>query len=271
MGMQADPLTVKNENDRLLQTWLTACSGMVEKYIDRSIEKKAYIDYFTLSPAYKLYWVAANPIATLTDVYFDTTGLWEGDETEISDCFTNEDLSAVCLPRTWDLGVQAVKGLRTRYIGGLAAHAVNSAYVIASAGQTGTWAAGSYVCDMLSGAVGIVISYTPATRVLVVENYYGRFTIGNTLTQTTFENEDPVTASGVFESISIASLADVASDIVMACEMQVRYMWKHTTDFEVTGTAKDGLTVKQGHLSTPHLPLLAEVREVLNPYKRMLM
>jgi len=269
MGAQSEPLAIKNENDRLLKSWMITCSNMVEKYIDRSILKTTYTEYFTVAPTTRIYWLKAIPIVTLTDVYTDPTGEWEGDESEVTDCFMNEYASAVCMPFGYNLLTAGPNSLRIRYTGGLAAHAVDATYIISATGYTGTFTVDSFVFGSSSGAVGIVKSYTALTRALVVENYYGQFTVGETLSQTMGESAGAETASGVIESVSIPSLCDVAPDIIMACEMQVRYMWKHTSDFEVIGTDKDGLTSRDSRLNVPHLPLLPEVREILNPYKRM--
>jgi len=269
MGMQSAPLSVSNDNDRLLKTWIASCSMMIEKYLDRSVEKTSYTEYFSLIPNKQFFVVKAYPVSTLTSVYIDSSALWTGDESEIEDCFTNDYANAVYFPYGFTVPGSGAKAVRVIYTGGLAAHPTNSTYTIAAAGQTGAWAVNSYVIGAVSGAVGVVVSYTAGTRALVVENYYGTFKVGEALTQTTAESSGSSTATGTLEAVSIESLADVAPDLLSACEMQVRYMWKHTTDFEITGTDKDGLTTRDNRLVASHLPLLPEVREILNPYRRV--
>lgn len=272
MGQQSDPLTADLKNDRLLKQWMVTVSRSIERYLDRDLEIGNKTEYYTLSSRRKQFWIKAPPIVMPSthvwdgDVYVDLEGLFTGRESIIPNCFPDEYLSSIRFPYAYWMEWTGVKSIRIRYNGGLAAHAVNSVYTL-SASQTGAWAAGSYVSGSLSGAVGVVVSYAAGTLALTVENYYGAFVAGDVLTQTTVEATGTTTATGTIATISSQCLAEVAPEIVSACEMQIRYMWKHTTDFENIGSVKDGTTTRDPLSINHEWPLLDEVRDLLGPYR----
>lgn len=270
MGMQSPPLTTSNDNDRLLKMWIVTVSRMIERYLDRELEIGAYTEYFTLSSRRKQFWTKATPIITLTDVYVDLEGLFTGRESIIPLCFVDEYQTSVRFPYAYWMEWTGVKSIRVRYTGGLAYHAVNSVFTMAAA-PTGAWAAGKYVAGASSGACGVVVGYDAGTLALTVENYYGAFTAGETLNQTDAENSGSATASAAIAAIARQSLAEVAPEIVSAAEAQIRYMWKHTSDFENVGSVKDGTTTREALTITHEWPLLAEVRDLLGPYRSMRM
>ena len=247
-------------------------ADMIEKYLDRDLEIGDKTEYYTLSSRRKQFWVKAPPIITLTDVYVDLEGLYTGRESIIPYCFPDEFLSSVRFPYAYWMEWTGVKSIRVRYNGGLASHAVNNSFTIPT-GYTGTWAVGSYVSGGTSGAVGIVTAVVAPSpsfdATLTVETYYGVFTAGETLTQTTAEGTGTATASGRLLTINDTSLVNAAPEIVMACDSQIRYMWKHTTDFENVGSQKDGTTTRAPILANHEWPLTPEVREMLNPYRRV--
>jgi len=272
MGMQSAPMTTSNDNDRLLKQWLVTVSRAIEKYLDRDLEIGAKIEYYTLSSRRKQFWINAPPIIMPStnvwdgDVYVDLEGLFTGRESIIPYCFPDEYFSSVRFPYAYWMEWTGVKSIRVRYNGGLAAHAVNSVYTLAAT-QTGTWAAGSYVAGSLSGAVGVVVSYAAATLALTVENYYGAFVVGDVLNQTTAEATGSATATGTISALFSRCLVEVAPEIVSACEAQVRYMWKHTSDFENVGSVKDGTTTRAPLLTIHEWPFIPEVRDLLQPYR----
>jgi hypothetical protein len=266
MGPQAAPLTTSADNDRLLMMWLTAVSNMVQKFLDRELHIEDRVEYFTLSSRRKQFWVNAPPIITLTDVYVDLEGLYVGRESIIPNCFADEFNKAVRFPYAYWMEWTGVKSIRIRYNGGLAYHAVNSVYVMDS---VASWVAGKYVRGTTSGAVGLVVSWVSGTKTLTVENYYGTFEVGETLSQYDAESGGSSSVSGALSSVTSRSLAETAPEIVMATDCQVRYMWKHTTDFENTGTPKDGGTIRQSASMSREWPLTEEVRTMLTPHIRM--
>lgn len=272
MGMQSAPLTTSTDNDRLLKMWLVTVSRMIEKYLDRDLEIGDKVEYYTLSSRRKQFWIKAPPVISLRDVFVDLEGLYVGRESDIPNCFPDEFLNSIRFPYAYWMEWTGTKAIRVRYRGGLASHAVNEAFTI-TAGYTGTFTAGQFVGGSSSGACGIVKSFDAGTRLLSIENYYGIFELGETLTQTHQEASGSVTASGVIEALSTLSLVTVAPEIVTATEAQVRYMWKHTTDFENIGSMKDGTTQRATQrapvMANHEWPLTPEVREMLNPYRRV--
>lgn len=264
-GAQSDPVSDTLSNNRLLASWLSSVSQMVENYLNRDIHIQAYTEYFDVLYGKIEYFLPAIPVITLTDVYHDNTGLWTGGESECSNPYIGKDNRSIVLRYT--LPWMCKKGLRVRYTGGLAYHAVNSEFILTTG--SGTFTVGNYVKGSTSGAIGVVVSYTLATKTLVVENYYGVFQAGETIN--TYTDEEGLTsavATDVIASISKQSLAEAYPAIVTATELQLRYMWRHTTDFENAGTNKDGTTLRRGS-ETGALPLQPEAINLLGEYRRL--
>lgn len=264
VGISEDPFTDTPKNNRLLSMWLMAVSGQIEKYLDRELYIQARTEYFDMASGKTKFWIKAPPITTLTSVYEDPDGLWAGDESEIDDVFSDSDAKAAIIP--YPLEWEGIKGIRVIYTGGLAYHAVNSVWTVSA---SKSFVAGRYIIGGTSNAVGWVVSYSGTT--LTVENYYGIFQAGETITQHAQENgSDATSETDTITSIDRTSLAEGYPDIVQACEMQIGYMRRHTTDIENRGTNKDGKTTR---VLSPRIaqryPLLDEVRDMLNPYRNI--
>jgi hypothetical protein len=262
MGGQSDPLSSTLINDRLLSLWLVTASSQIEKYLDREIEIKSRVEFFDIIPGKKRFYISSFPILSLA-VSEDMSGVWDGsNESTIDDCFSSG--ASVNLPFSFDYS--GIKALRITYTGGLAYHAVNSEFIL-STSQTGTWAAGGYVYGSSSGAIGITVGYTSATKVLVVESYYGVFCAGEAISQYVLETRaGSASATGTIASISKASLSESHPAIVMSCDILARYFWKHTTDFENTASSKDGTSIRKYSQPTVPWPLTEEVRGLLSSY-----
>lgn len=275
IGMQAAPLSTKPDNDRLLSMWLTSVSDMIEKYLDRSIGITTHTEYFSLSPEKRAYTIKGGPATAITSVEYDPSSLWEGDETEIDDCFIDETGNSIVLP--YALGIRARKALKVVYDGGLAESALRSRITLGveiATPPASSWRAGDYAIAS-NGAVGVVTDVTIAGTTdnwiptLTVEDYYGVWELGSTVTRYTSETAigEPL-EYGQLNAIPEKSLAQTSPAIVQACEAQVRYMWKHTTDFENMGTVKDGNTTRRVARDDGAWPLQPEVIALLQPYVR---
>lgn len=262
-GEAESPISNTVQNNRQLTLWLAATSRQIENYCGREFEIKERTEYHDIEYAKIEYWVKAYPIRDLVDVYEDSAGLWDGSESEIDDCFTGMNDNSVVLGSS--LEYTAKKALRIVYTGGLAYHPVKSTFAMAT---VKTWTAGKYVIGSTSGAVGLVVS--SSTYYLIVENYYGIFEKGETLTE--YTNEDGTSATGISSTISTIqkqSLCEAYPDLVIACEAQIRYQWRHMTDFENAGTDREGNTIRRTQQETRKYPFVDEVLDILEPYRRI--
>lgn len=234
------PLSDTPANRRQLIPWINAVSQNIEHFLNRPILIADETEYFNVRAQQTEFAVRRVPVITLTDVYQDIRGLWQGGESIISDCFLGDQQWSVCTfyPRQY----AAKNAIRIRYNGGLAATAVMPTYAIST--TSGTWAVGGFVQGGTSMAIGIV--RTASATSLVIEVLYGLFQVAETISQYSTEDANTTpTAVATVTSCTIPSLVEVASAIVMATEMQVRYMWRHRQDFENAGVNKDGQTMRR--------------------------
>jgi hypothetical protein len=246
--------------------WILAASKQIETFLGRLLKLDTYTEYFDTPNEKDVFFsVKGYPITTLTDVYIDGDGAFDGGESEITDCITSKNADMIILPT--QPGVRGYKTIRARYTGGLAVDGVRSTFAIANV--VNTWTVGNYAAGGNSEAVGIVKSVS-ATQ-MIVEVLYGIFEDEETLTEYTDENlttTDPLPAAADISAITSQSLAESYPDIVRACEIQVRHYWKHKDDFELTSTQKDA-TNQRAFTQENRNPLTPEVMALLNPYRRM--
>jgi len=267
LGTPAQALTDTRGQRQTIVNWITSVSQSIENHLQRSLEKTSRTEYFdALKSHWVQYRVDAFPVDTLTDVYCDDTGQFDGAESEITDCIINAQSSGIILPISPP--VLGYKVIRIRYVGGMAVHGTQSVF---ECDFTGTLTVGNFVSGGTSGAVGIIRVVTATS--LTVEVLYDKFSDGETLTE--YSEENITTATGnTAEITSVTSRALVGSypSIVRAAEMQVRYMWKHKDDFELSGTNKDGTNIRntlRRSLGTVVQPLTDEVMAMLSPYVRI--
>lgn len=263
-GQSESLITNNTANNRVLQNWLGSVSIDIEGYLCRNLHIEARTEYFDVEYGRTQYWLSSFPVVTLTDIYEDSLGLWEGDESQIDDPVNDSATGRVILPYT--LSFVAAKALRVCYTGGLAYDAVRSVMTLAAG--AGTFVAERYVIGSTSGAVGIVVSYSSLS--LTVEQYYGKFSTGETLVQYDDEGVTATTpaVTGTLSAFAQESLLNAYPNIVLACEAQIRYMRQHQLDFENSGTQKDGVTIRQGNPMHLKFPLREEVLNMLWPYVR---
>lgn len=256
-------LTDTKAQKQMIVNWIMAASKQIEKFLGRELKIAAYTEYFDLSEKQDLYFgVKAYPISTLTDVYIDGDSEFSGAESEIDDCYTSTNDDAVVLP--YDPGITGFKKLRARYTGGLAYHGVQSVFAVSSV--AGTWAVGKFAYGGTSEAVGIVKA--ASSTAMTLEMLYGIFEAAEVIWQS--DTEAAVAASGgdyaTISSITRQSLYEQYPDIVRACEIQVRYYWKHKDDFELSSTQKDGTNQRNNFDNKSQLT--PEAQALLLPYRR---
>jgi hypothetical protein len=149
----------------------------------------------------------------------------------------------------------------------MAAHPVQSTFAVSS--PTGTWTAGEYVVGGTSGAHGKVVSATgtPVSSI-VVANLYGVFEASETITEyDTESSQGSEDGTATIDSITAQSLAEAYPDITRACEMQIRYMWKHKHDFENNTTSPEGTVRRNPEEAEGELQ--PEVKALLRRHQRL--
>jgi len=262
--MGEDPIADELKNNRALMGWLSTTSDQVQNYLSRGVIIKERTEYANLLSGQKEYWLEAPPIIDLTNVAYDSTGLWDGSESELSTQYSGINDESVVLGT--ELGITVPKGLRIIYTGGLAYHAVNSVFNMA---EIKTWTVDNWVKGSTSGAVGRVAAVS--SLVLTIESYYGVFEKDETLIEYTDIDcttaADPAITSTI-SSISKQSLAEKYPAIVGAVEAQIRFYWNHMTDFENVGSDKEGNTIRQTPKTSRKYPFIDEVLDLLEPYRK---
>jgi len=264
-AVAGSPLTDTKAQKGMIVPWILAASKQIEKHLKRELTIGNYTEYFdTLSERDVQFFVKAYPIITLTSVYRDTEGKWDStNESEIDDCIIGKNSDSVVTPLSPE--VLAYKSTRVIYTGGLAYSGVNSLFTCVI---TGTWTVGTYCYGQTSEAVGILKSKTATT--LTIENLYGIFEAGETLAEYSDENLTTATTNtAVLTTITRQSLVEQYPDIVRACEIQVRYYWKHKDDFELSSTQKDGTNQRSMYDSKESLT--NEAMKFLQPYIRQIL
>jgi len=251
-------------NDGELLGWLTSASAQIEKSIKRTILTAAYTEYFNVSFNRITYFPKAYPITTLTSVYEDSSGEYDGAEAEVTNPYIGIDENTIVLDAPVWHGYPTKKGLRIIYTGGMAAHGVNSTFAIGTV--SGTWTAGKYVEGATSGAMGLVVSATATA--IVIANLYGIFIVGDVLQEQDTEGTQGTSdGAATITSVTAQSLAEAYPDVARACEMQVRYNWKHKLDFENSTSSPEGTIRRRPDLIEGQLQ--PEVLALLQGHARM--
>lgn len=265
LGNQVDEVLTASYNlQREINNWIVSVSKQIETYLNRNLEIASYTEYFDINYNQTEFFLQAYPATTLTSVYEDTTGLWDGtDESEITDCYFGVNNYSVHLPYT--LSYRCKKGLRIIYTGGLASSGVRSVFAIT---PSGSFTTGYYVLGATSGAMGIV--RVASTSSITIEVLSGIFEAEETITE--YSDADFTTASGTtatLDSVTSRGIAEAYPDLVRTCEMQIRYNYKHKHDFELTGTNRDGTNTRRQPDIAWNAPLQEEVMHILLPYRNV--
>jgi len=255
-------------NTRLLSMWLASTSQQIEDWLNRDIQIASYTEYFDISMDVSQFFIKGAPIVSITTVKEDPSGQFDGDESTLasgSEYYIGPDSRSVVLdiPRSWE----KERGLQVVYTGGLAYHGTQS--IMNITGLVGVPTARKVVIGGTSGAVATVVSYDAGNSRLTVDSYYGTFQAGETLTE--YDNDVDLTASGVscvFATMYRQALSESHPKLVTACEMQIRFNWKHGTDFEDSAMSKDNTVI--GSDIRTDIAIRPEVLNMIRNYRIMM-
>jgi hypothetical protein len=261
-AINGSSLTDTRGQQQMIVNWIATASKQIENHLKRWLKIDSYTEYYdTLKGNEVSLLVRGFPITTLSDVYCDPEGKYDGGEFEIENCIPNARNSGFVLP--YAPPAKGYKTIRVRYMGGMAYHGTRSIF---TCDITGTWNVGNFAIGGTSGAVGIIKVVTLMT--LTIEILYGIFELSETITEYTDEGITTIgDATAEITVITQQSLVEQYPDIVRACEMQVRYYWKHKDDFELESTNRDATNRKISERRPT--PLTDETMAMLEPYRRL--
>ena len=248
---------------RQVQALVHSVSAQVTKFLDKEIFIKSYTEFFDTIYDKWSYKTAVSPVWSITSVETDQSATFDGSESTVnsSNYFISTYQDGVVVD-----GVSfdnAERALKIVYSGGMAYHPVNSVFVI-----TNSFTADNYVIGGTTGAMGRVVSADATTA--TIEVLTGVFEAGELLTEyEDLTNQISTGEDGTIDSVTSRALAESHSDITEAVEMQIRYMYQHKDDFENSGTTSEGETIRRSDGSPAKLQ--AEVRMILDPYRRLTM
>lgn len=269
IGTAGTAFTDNKGNEQMLTNWIQSVSKQIENYLNRTLLISSYTEYFDIRKARQTeFFVKASPVITLTDVYIDYEGQFDGGESEIEDSIIGINNDSVIIP--YPSPLIGKKVMRIRYTGGMAYHGTQSLFTCTI---TGSPSNNKFYLGGTSGAVGILKANTATT--LTIETLYGEFVEDETLTE--YDDEDITTPSGVtatLDTITRQSLFEQYPDLVRACEAQIRYNWKHKDDFELSGTNKDGTNLRNTARRSIFMmtaPFTDECISMLQPYKKIVL
>lgn len=260
-----------SEHDIKLSQLISTVSKRIAHFCKRNFKKTSYTEYFNPIPGQRTFRPKAYPIESITSLHTDSNGSYSGSEIEIltSNATISDDGRTFILnsfPNSnqsfsdWSLAYP--KSLRAIFTGGLADHAVNEEITVSGGSGSITVSTLTSAVGEDSGAVAFVKS--DDTISMVLENLYGEFEPGETI--------QIGSASRVIVSKDNTILANDFTDLVMACELQVRFMWKHYDDLENNSVQKDGQSgISNSTDRGADYTFLPEVRDLLQRFRNRIL
>jgi hypothetical protein len=268
-------VTDMRDNNAMLSMYLASASQAIEEYLGRELELKSRTEEFDTEESQELIYPQAFPVVSITNVWLDTTGLFDG----------TESIMPVGLyhPGTKSRGVRlrfnpgrTLRGLRVQYVGGLAADAVETTLTLTGVGAS-AFEAGQWVRGSKSQAVGYVVSNGVATA-LVLESVFGSFKVGDVLTayvDDELKGNAVVNTGGTVSAVTTPSLAQAYPNLASACEVEVNYLYKNSVASALwnDSTSKDSTQKRayEGSKGPMKYELQPETRLFLQGLERVLL
>lgn len=274
------------KEDGVLLRLISTASSQIQKWLRRQdgIELKSRTQYFSPSAGQASITVDFYPIASITSIYLDSTGLWTGNQTLVpsTDYLISEDGRTIVFingllyqntPRPLSNFQVYPKSVRIIYTAGLATSPCNSAWTT-SADSGGTMAEDNYIQGETSRALGKIIDRQAGT--IEYECLYGVFEAGESIAEYDSiisegggecQPDGPTGVTATLTAATSVSLAESNTDLVTACEMHVRYYRSNRDNFENVNVIQDGVTrSSRSELGKDYFSL-PEIRDILDTYK----
>lgn len=263
-GDGSNPLSDTISNKRMFKIWISSVSKSIEKYLDRTLEKKEHTEYFPVSFDTFKFFPKAIPIDTTESykIYNDSEGLWDTTEGEgeIEDVYPSNNNRIINLP--YRANIRNDRGIKFVFTGGLANFGTKGIYAVDSFSPS----VNNYILGETSGAIGKIIAWDSVNNRLTVENNFGSFEEEETLTE--YSDEDLNTATGettTLNSFYKTALTDIAPDICLACDIEISHRYRMINNFEAKGADENGVSFyKKEYRRT--LPFQPETINLLQPY-----
>lgn len=251
------------QNRVRFQSLVTSTSKRVLTYLDRDLDIGEVTEFFDVKPNNLEFFVKRFPIESITSIKSDSTGEFSGSEVSEIDFFTGKDFCSAVLSNSVS---PALRGLEVVYKGGLSDDAVESIFTVTS---PDVGLKDKYVIGDKSGAVGQVSSVDDTGGTVTILCLGGIFDDSEDfLVYNAFNIEDPDVGSNFSGTRDTTSLVEVCPDIVIATEMQIRYLDDHFHNIENSGSEKGKTT--RGELVDDY-DFLPEVRSILDHHRRILL
>jgi len=240
-------------------------SRNIESFINTKFNQEQRIEFFNISP-YQTIFYTSSIINSVTSLKYSYTGEFTGEESDVTDYILGTNNKSIITHRALT-NIKTPKGLKLVYTGGLAIHGTRTDCI--GTNLSGNPLAGNYIRNT-NGAVGILTSVNAPN--FTYEALQGVFEAGDVLTISLTENGSaiPATTASIL-SITNKSLVEQYPEIGMACDMQIRYMFKHKDNFEDTNVNRDSSTFGNTQYVKAEnniYELRPEVRSMLLPLRR---
>lgn len=265
-SVNGDALTSAISARRDIERWIPTVSQQIENYLNTGLYLESRTEYFDALYNQKEFFVKGSPATILTSVKEDSSGLFEGAESTLTDCYIGVNGRSVCLPRA--MSYTHPHSIQIVYTGGLATSAYRTVFsVTPEAGKT--WVLNKYVSGNTSGACGIVRAIGTSQLSLTIELLYGTFEVAETITMQDSEGTTgSADATAVIVSRTTTALCETAPDIVLAAEIQIRYNYTYRLGFENASVSKDSQTIKRAESASGLMILQPEAQVLLDAYVR---
>lgn len=282
--------TANTDKDGALLGFIPTASNLIAKELKRldALEKKSRVELFSPTTGQRVFRTQAYPILSVTSIYVDSTGLFDGGETLIpaTSYILSPDRRTIIFSASAVLAANAPfpspdgiypASLKVTYIGGLAPHAVRSTWST-STDVGGTMAAGNFIRGGTSQALGIILDRQALE--ITYEVLYGAFE-AETIKEYGRNNpalqgggpsaETSVSAALVApvseDGIEQLSLAESCTDLVTATEEQIRFMLATRDTFALKETGNEGSVRLTGPESQGLGAIPKNVSDLLKPYR----
>ena len=274
------------DNDAALSRLVSTASNRIAFYLRRenAIQYTTYTEYFNPYRDQSVFRLKAYPVASITSIYTDSTGLYTGSQALVTstDYIIGTDNKSVWFNHTAGINNPLLsptysgvypKSLKVTYIGGIAADGVSSSWN-KSADSGGTLAVANFIQGATSGAVGKITAMASGT--ISYESIYGVFQASETITEYSaldnslsgglgINNATGVTAT--LTANTALALAETAPDLTEGCEMYIRYLWRNKDTFGNITISRDGENRSSRSDMATETSLTPEVRELVDTYR----